>query len=191
MTTNWNTLRDQAYSIACEHGFHDKEQSLEHFLMLVITELSEAIEADRKGKRANKEQFLRYENSTTYRHCFETYIKDSLEDELADAVIRLLDIAGLCEIDLSIIEHENYPDTYFLKELLREYHKSCSVSKLTEIAYSACTVITDFSLIETKIPLALYVVKTYCAIRNIDLLWHIQKKMLYNKERERLHGKGY
>lgn len=191
MTTNWNTLRDQAYSIAYEHGFHDKEQSLEHFLMLVITELSEAVEADRKGKRANKEQFLRYENSTTYRHCFETYIKDSVEDELADAAIRLLDIAGMCEIDISIIEHENFPDTYFLKELLQEFHKWCSVCKFTEIAYSACNVITDSFSIETKIPLALYVVKTYCAIRNIDLLWHIQKKMEYNKNRPPLHGKRY
>lgn len=47
---NLNELRDKAYRIACDHGFHDKELSNEHCLMLVITELSEAVEADRKGR---------------------------------------------------------------------------------------------------------------------------------------------
>lgn len=45
-----NILRDQAYKIACDHGFHDKELSNEHFLCLVISELMEAVQADRKGK---------------------------------------------------------------------------------------------------------------------------------------------
>ena len=44
-----NELRDRAYKTACEHGFHEEELSDMHLLMLVITELSEAVEADRKG----------------------------------------------------------------------------------------------------------------------------------------------
>ena len=51
---NLNELRDKAYRIACDHGFHDKELSNEHCLMLVITELSEAVEADRKGRLGKK-----------------------------------------------------------------------------------------------------------------------------------------
>lgn len=47
---NLNTLRDRAYKTACEHGFHDKELSNEHWLCLVISELMEAVEADRKGR---------------------------------------------------------------------------------------------------------------------------------------------
>lgn len=46
-----NALRDRAYKTDCEHGFHDEELSNEHCLMLVITELSESVKADRKGKR--------------------------------------------------------------------------------------------------------------------------------------------
>ena len=42
---NLNELRDKAYKIACEHGFHDKKYSNEHWLMLVITEISESIVA--------------------------------------------------------------------------------------------------------------------------------------------------
>lgn len=41
---------DRAYRNACEHGFHDEKLSVEHFLMLVITEISEAVEADRAGR---------------------------------------------------------------------------------------------------------------------------------------------
>ena len=41
-----NILRDRAYKTACEHGFHEEELSDKHCLMLVITELSEAVEAE-------------------------------------------------------------------------------------------------------------------------------------------------
>lgn len=47
---NLNELRNRAYKTAREHGFHDEELSNEHLLCLVISELMEAIEADRKGK---------------------------------------------------------------------------------------------------------------------------------------------
>lgn len=177
MTTNWNTLRDQAYSTACEHGFHDKEHSIDHFLMLVITELSEAVEADRKGKYANKEQFIRYENSTTYKHCFETFIKDSLEDELADAAIRLLDIAGLNNINLNM----------FCLQHVVTANKS-----FTENIYAIVKYMANYEYShEEQINYALQQIQRLSEILNIDLLWHIQKKMEYNKERERLHGKGY
>lgn len=42
---NLNELRDKAYKIACEHGFHDKKYSNEHLLMLIITDISESIVA--------------------------------------------------------------------------------------------------------------------------------------------------
>lgn len=47
---NLNELRNIAYKTACEHGFHDKRLSEEHCLCLVISELMEAVEADRKGE---------------------------------------------------------------------------------------------------------------------------------------------
>lgn len=47
---NLNELRDRTYKTACEHGFHDKDLSNEHCLCLVISELMEAVEADRKGR---------------------------------------------------------------------------------------------------------------------------------------------
>ena len=72
---NLNELRDKAYKIACEHGFHDKEYSDKHWLMLVITELLEAVEADKK----------------------DSYFGS----EIADVVIRCLDFCGMKKFDLS------------------------------------------------------------------------------------------
>ena len=56
---NLNELRNRAYKTACEHGFHDTELSNEHLICLVISELMEAVEADRRGKQLNVMQFER------------------------------------------------------------------------------------------------------------------------------------
>ena len=42
-----------SYSTACANGFHDVELSIPHYLMLVVSELGEAIEADRCCRRAD------------------------------------------------------------------------------------------------------------------------------------------
>lgn len=48
---NLNNLRDSAYKNAVAHGWHEENLSNEHFLCLVISELMEAVQADRKKKR--------------------------------------------------------------------------------------------------------------------------------------------
>ena len=47
---NWNELKDKAHSNAVKHGFWEGKPSDKHFLCLVISELMEAVEADRKGR---------------------------------------------------------------------------------------------------------------------------------------------
>ena len=63
---NLNELRDKTYKIACEHGFHDTELSNKHFLCLIISELMEAVEADRRGKRANVDWFEKKISTSRY-----------------------------------------------------------------------------------------------------------------------------
>ena len=52
-----NNLRDEAYAIAREHGWHEQEHSDEHHLMLIITEMAEAVQADRKNLSISKRDF--------------------------------------------------------------------------------------------------------------------------------------
>ena len=90
-------------------GFWDNERNVGEMLMLVTSELSEALEADRKGKEANIAEFD-YEmqnpsitpaiEENAFKNAFENNIKDSFEDEMADAAIRIFDICFGLGIDI-------------------------------------------------------------------------------------------
>ena len=67
---NLNELRDKAYRCAVKHGWHEEEYSNEHFLCLVISELMEAVEADRSEKHTNRYMDLHLSSFTSsYRAC--------------------------------------------------------------------------------------------------------------------------
>lgn len=186
-----NTLRDRAYKTACEHGFHEQELSNEHCLCLVISELMEAVEADRKGKRANVDRYnKKIANSRIcqgldpdipkergYEVAYNETIKGSIEEELADAVIRLLDLAGLRNLNLNRFALVNV------------------VSKkktFTENIYSIVKDITNYKYtLEELVNYTITQVFVLSDILDIDLLWHIEQKMKYNELREKMHGKKY
>ncbi|WP_319758472.1 hypothetical protein [uncultured Sphaerochaeta sp.] len=90
-------LQDRAYGNALNHGFHKKNQNLGEMLCLIHSEISEALEADRNGRRANLEAYVSNGKS---KEAFLEHVKDSVEDELADAVIRIADLCGYLNIDL-------------------------------------------------------------------------------------------
>lgn len=114
-----NKLSTYAYLQARSMGWyttdegHEKEMNFGERLMLTVSELSEALDADRKGRRVPKgkgDYFLtakRHINGSDliedsqYKFAFEESIKDTLEDEIADTVIRLLDMCGYMNIDLA------------------------------------------------------------------------------------------
>ena len=85
-------LIKRAYGIAKSHGFHEKELSVEHMMMLVIGEVGEAVEADRRGKRADLT--IADANVQAYDEWFKFAVKDTVDDELADVAIRLYDVCG-------------------------------------------------------------------------------------------------
>lgn len=89
-------------------GFWDNERNVGELLMLVTSELGEAMEASRKDKYADWEGFEFeltdddfHTKEQARREAFRIFIKDSFEDEIADAVIRLLDLAHGLKIDLA------------------------------------------------------------------------------------------
>lgn len=174
-----NQLRDRAYQCALDHGFHEQELSNEHFLMLVITELSEAVEADRKGRRADKEAMIdTIEAGGWHWGFFEEFVKDTIEDELADAVIRLLDLAGLRNIDISdtfVLEHVVFEDNTFPENCFAIIGEM--TSRVNSFEDNVCYVV--------------YEILELANLYNIDLLWHIEQKMKYNELCEYKHNKKY
>ena len=69
-----------------------------------VKEIAEALEADRKNKRADLSAFFDKEPCEIFpfREKFEVHVKDTFEDELADATIRLLDLSTALGIDLEM-----------------------------------------------------------------------------------------
>lgn len=174
-----NQLRDRAYQCALDHDFHEQELSNEHFLMLVITELSEAVEADRKGRRADKEAMIdTIEGGGWHWGFFEEFVKDTVEDELADAVIRLLDLAGLRNIDIN--------DRVILAYIVSER------KTFTENCYAIIKDIVNYKYsIEENINYSMRQIFELANFYHIDLLWHIEQKIKYNELREYKHSKKY
>ena len=194
---NLNALRDRAYKIACEHGFHDEELSNEHCFCLVISELMEAVEADRKGRLEKKCKsrfnidYNRYpalvEEEKRFKSSFEKNVKDSLPDELADAVIRLLDLSGLRGIDLNLAMKD-------LNNNIDDMSEACKDETFTESIYAISTLPTRYDGLydfpTTVNDMIISVFGLACHL-DIDLLWHIEQKMQYNELREKMHGKKY
>ncbi len=111
-----NELAQNIYEANKKKGFWDKERNVGELLMLVTSELGEAMEAHRKGKvgrmksfesdmgyaRLSLEDFTpENQNYLWIANRFETTVKDTFEDEIADAIIRLLDLSAGLGIDLS------------------------------------------------------------------------------------------
>lgn len=174
---NLNTYRDQAYTTALQHGFHDEPHKDEHWKCLIISELMEAVEADRKGYRADWEAFEKYEGRISFTENFERHIKDTVEDELADACIRIFDLAGYKNIDLEL-ESERTP-VIDLK------------GTFTEKIYNIVHVLVGCEPLNRCLTLTLMRIFLLAEAMGIDIEHHIQLKMEYNASRSYKHGKKY
>ncbi len=101
-----NELCTEVHEGVKKRGFWEEPMPVGQGLMLMVSELAEALEADRKGRYANMDAFNIdrqgtpfHENALT-KSAFEEHIKDTFEDELADTVIRIFDWCGAMSIDL-------------------------------------------------------------------------------------------
>ena len=161
---NLNELRDEAYSIAKANGWHEQEHSDEHYIMLIITEIAEAVQADRKNLHADVEAFKKYEEIIDFKENFERQIKNTVEDELSDVVIRCLDLAGLRSISLCSVvttDHE-FKDYWFNMPFFKFAYDSC------------CFLINDCA--EDAVKTTISSVYRYCRHHSIDLDFFIRPK---------------
>lgn len=185
-----NELKKEAYETAKANGWHDEEHSNEHFLILIVTEIAEAVQADRKDKHADVSRFKEcqtYYNSflqpeeirtIRFREDFEEYIKNSVEDELADVVIRCLDLCGARGLNAYTVNVE-FPT---------------GMDGFTERMFFICRQLTDRILTNDGITLEFvlsqvmsYIVE-HCRRKGTDISFFIQTKMNYNRLRGYHHG---
>lgn len=186
----YNQLAAEVHANSLKHGWWEDKPSMSHFFTLVVCELAEAVEADRMGKKADITLFERriqekpseHEAATyeqRYAYWFEAYIKDSVGDELADAAVRLLDMAGAYRCDFST------PFAGYAQMVSPAQSFTENISSIMECVL--CRSLTTYH----RIASSLVQIEWLAAQMGIDLAWHIKHKMLYNANRPYKHGKAY
>ena len=180
---DWQDLIDRVQTNSKEKGFYDVKISDEQKLMLIISEVAEAVEADREGRFAlPMPEDWQTRDDDYFKVTFLSHVKDSLEDELADVVIRMMDSGYLDDTEEIVL-----PNTFTRVTLFPPEGKGLA---FVEQAYYLVVSINAGGLIG-DLTRACQIVFYLAKHRNIDIVKHIRMKMRYNAMRPRLHGKAY
>jgi len=102
---NLTELSKQIHAGNVQRGFYEHPATFPDRCMLIVSEISEAVEAHRMKHitpPGNVDQACRMAEMemVTFREFFRSNVKDTVEDELADAIIRLLDLSAYMQIDI-------------------------------------------------------------------------------------------
>ena len=113
------------------------------------------------------------ESGCTEDTAFLLRVKDTFEDEMADACIRLMDLTGRFDVelptDIKIIRTEGEDITVTLFKAIFFMHNA---------------------LCRDAGALVMYLIRLSEAL-GIDIEWHIRQKMAYNASRPYLHGNKF
>ena len=173
---------------ACAHGWHEEKKSDAHWLCMVITEVAEAVEADRKGQRANTQamrETLRIQKKGDiglterwYQDWFPVYyneyIKGSIDEEFADICIRIFDFA-----------FEKFGEGMKWWCYSMDFERR----SFTETAHRFIPGVLNSDTMNLSESIAF--MYEWAKYLGIDLDFHIEAKMRYNESRPYKHGKAY
>lgn len=97
-----NELSKEIHEANKRKGFYEDEKNIGEMLALIHSEVSEALESDRKNKMtsSNIVAVNGWVYNNDFKVSFEKNVKDTFEDELADIMIRVMDLAAFKNIDL-------------------------------------------------------------------------------------------
>ena len=191
MSRDLNKLSKEIYENNKAKGFHEEKHSLEHMMCLVISELMEAVEAYRRNSKVDysyEEDGLAYTimEDNEFKDWYECTTKGSVEDELADAVIRLLDTAGALGVSSEINRSEASGVLNYITKW------GFNIQSFTESIYSIIRVfiLSTFS-VGYRIANMIANIEFLCEVMDVDLWQHVELKNKYNNLRPYKHGNKY
>lgn len=176
-TRELNHMREEAYKTATKHGYHAEERHPSFWLGLVVSECGECIHADRADRHATVSQYrdvlqvyTSHPSTDDFLNVFEQNIKDTVEDEFADIIIRLLAFAGNYDIQLI------YDSTVYSEEDINDI-KEETIPSIMFVITGYITSIFHIDMFNRVFK------KIYCtgeALYGEDLWEHVKLKMTYN-----------
>lgn len=199
---NLNKLAKKIYEDNQKKGFWTFKRPDTELLVLIQSEMFEALEAERKNSYAQDISACQAQiDQPGFQAFFKETIKDSFEDELADTVIRILDMCGGRGIDLSTL--------YLIPNLRSWPQENESLSLLQAQQFSLPSIVLEFSFLISQVlqqqlkttypdqalskgvcQLLLYVLSVAQHFR-VRIWEHVDLKLAYNRNRAHKHGKKY
>lgn len=183
----------KAYDNAVKHGWHEEEKSNAHWLMMVCTEVAEAVQADRKGNymddldKEGLKTVLAKDNGGLFNKYYSDTIEGKVESELADICIRVFDLMGVCDV----VAKDGF-STFDSEVKYAKEHSFTENAMIVTRAIVSCNINSSIS-VKAEMFCVLYKnilssVFEWAEALGIDLIQHINLKMRYNESREYHHG---
>lgn len=195
------SLAEDAFKNADMHGFYTESTEIETALMLIITEMAEAVQADRKNRHGSIED---YESEIQMGRDITTAYKNSLdgtvESEFADIAIRILSLLGWMNSKTSIKlkSDSSLADKYEVTKIQCRVQNIINKGSIAKDLYRLNRDFGNFVdnescswFVSDNIQDILMRVFAIAHNHNIDLMEHIKLKMQYNESRPYLHGCKY
>ena len=191
-------------------GFYecsDEKYFFHHQKLEMIKELAEASEAEKKDLVVDVDVVINTHADAAHTGeldivFFEGAIKDTIQDEMADFVIRVMDYLGFlikeCKTvdDLLTRSSGRNPEGIFSDFTTQLEHKigwPKSVENPKGLNYETSSAILEIMDLVTanRLGQAMAYAVTFCEVRGFELIKHIEMKLAYNAQRKKLHGKAY
>lgn len=194
-------LVNKAYLIALKHGFYTENTEIEIELMLIITEMSEAVQADRKNRHGSIEDYesemqMGRDIPTAYKNILE----GTVESELADIAIRILSLLGWMnsKTPIKLKSDSILADEYGIGKIQFKVQNTINKGSIVKDLYRLNGRFSWFVdnescswFVSDTLQSILMRVFSIAHNNNIDLMEHIKLKMKYNESRPYLHGCKY
>ena len=194
-------LAEDAFKNAGKHGFYTESTEIETALMLIITEMSEAVQADRHNRHGSIEDYeseiqMGRDIPTAYKNALE----GTVESEFADIAIRILSLLGWMKSNtlIKLKSDSILADEYGIGKIQFKVQNTINKGSIAKDLYrlnghfsrfidnESCSWFVSDTLQEI-----LMRVFAIAHNNNIDLMEHIKLKMKYNESRPYLHGCKY
>ena len=188
-------LSKQAFESAKSKGFYsDTGIDITFYLMFIIVEMSEALQADRKNRHGSIEDYeIEIEMDRDFPTAYRNTLEGTVESEFADIAIRILSLLGsiMDSEKAEFMEDEDLIDEYKLAKFI---FRSNIVEDLYRLIEKMGVCDLDDSpnwYLVRRLQEMLMDIFAIAHSNNINLIEHIKLKMKFNESRPYLHGYKY